>query len=118
MTQQYDYLENVKNDVIDFIKDNAININEIDREELNDQLWVEDSVTGNGSGSYTFNANKAKEYVDDNKDLIREAIDEGFMDRQKTAEWWLDDCYESIDVSLRCYVLSQAIDDAIEELED
>ena len=58
------------------------------------------------------------EYVDDNKDLIREAIDEGFMDRQKTAEWWLDDCYESIDVSLRCYVLSQAIDDAIEELED
>ena len=27
MTQQYDYFENVKNDVIDFIKDNEINVN-------------------------------------------------------------------------------------------
>ena len=70
MTQQYDYFENVKNDVIDFIKDNEINVNEVDREELNEQLWIEDSVTGNGSGSYTFNANKAKEYVDDNKQGI------------------------------------------------
>lgn len=118
MTQQYNYLENVKNDVIDFIETNEININEIDRDELKDRLWVEDSVTGNGSGSYTCDPNEAKGYVDDNKDLIHEAIDEGFMDRQKTAEWWLDDYYESIDVSLRCYVLSQAIDDAIEELED
>lgn len=63
--EKYDYLKAVKEDVANFIS------NEIDptkfedldalREYLNDELFCNDSVTGNGSGSYTFSTWKAEE---------------------------------------------------------
>lgn len=62
----YDYLEAIKADVKDAISDNY-DLNEYrgDREgleeKLNDDLWTNDSVTGNASGSYTFNSYTAKE---------------------------------------------------------
>ena len=31
-------------------------------EELNDEFWCWDSITGNGSGSYTFSTEKAIEF--------------------------------------------------------
>lgn len=74
----YNYLENMVEDVKEYIK-NEIDFSEYEdmdelRESLNDDLWAEDSVTGNGSGSYTFNRAIAKEYVDENKDLVDERI--------------------------------------------
>ena len=53
----YDYRKAVKEDVLQYIKD-EINLEEFDsleelEEKLNDELWTEDSVTGNASGSYT-----------------------------------------------------------------
>jgi len=46
-----------------------------DKEEAYDQLfddmWVNDSVTGNGSGSYTFNRYKAEEYLTHNLGIVR-----------------------------------------------
>ena len=55
----YDYYENVKDDVENYINENkeyfkATDLEELE-EELNEQCWISDSVTGNGSGSYTFN---------------------------------------------------------------
>ena len=66
----YNYLENMVEDVKEYIK-NEIDFSEYEdmdelRESLNDDLWAEDSVTGNGSGSYTFNRAIAKEYVEGN----------------------------------------------------
>ena len=54
----YDYLEAMKSDIIDYVR-NDVNTDEFSsREELEeslyDDLWTVDSVTGNGSGSYTF----------------------------------------------------------------
>ena len=68
----YNYLENMVEDVKEYIK-NEIDFSEYEdmdelREYLNDDLWTEDSVTGNASGSYTFRRETAKEYVDENKD--------------------------------------------------
>ena len=61
----YNYNEAVKNDVLDYIR-NEVNFSEFeDMEELeqslNDDLWTVDSVTGNASGSYTFNRYQAQE---------------------------------------------------------
>lgn len=42
-------------------------------EYLNDEPWAEDSVTGNGSGSYYFSGYRSQEQVLDNMDLLREA---------------------------------------------
>lgn len=74
VTIYYDYYNEVKNDVIDYIKNN-IDLSEFDslvdlQEYLYDELFVEDSVTGNGSGSYTMSNRKAWEYVGDNLDLL------------------------------------------------
>lgn len=60
---KYNYLEAVKEDVKNYI-DNEINFTDFDsleelKEKLNDELWIEDSVTGNASGSYYCNAYKA-----------------------------------------------------------
>lgn len=65
----YNYREAIKSDIREYIKDN-VNTNEFTPDELQEyleeQLWVNDSVTGNASGSYTFNRWEAREYVQDN----------------------------------------------------
>ena len=62
----YNYLEELKSDVRNYIKEVAsdyMDCEDMDelRDSLYDNLWDEDSVTGNGSGSYTCNREKAKE---------------------------------------------------------
>lgn len=114
----YDYYKTVKKDVLKYIEENVdMGITDFDELEnhLTDDLWAEDSVTGNASGSYTFSREEAQKYVEDNKDLVREMCNE-YNCKQKIMENWFDDDYESIDVSLRCYVLNSAISAALEEL--
>ena len=115
----YNYLEELKSDVKNYIKEVAsdyMDCEDIDelRENLYDNLWDEDSVTGNGSGSYTFNREKAKEYVSDNMDLMVEAYKD--LD---SIESLVDDLealdFETIDVTIRCYLLSQALDEVLED---
>ena len=114
----YNYLENMVEDVKEYIK-NEIDFSEYEdmdelRESLNDDLWTEDSVTGNASGSYTFDRATAKEYVDENKDLVNDMMEE-FDCKEKVSNWWIEDDYESIDVSIRCYLLGQAIEKALDD---
>ena len=70
--ERYDYHEAVYDDVVDYIREN-IDFADYDTIEdladhLNDELWISDSVTGNASGSYTFNAWLAEENVCHNLD--------------------------------------------------
>ena len=115
----YNYLEELKSDVKNYINEVAsdyMDCEDMDelRDELYDNLWDEDSVTGNGSGSYTFNREKAKEYVSDNMDLMVEAYKEF-----DSIESLVDDLealdFETIDVTIRCYLLSQALDEVLED---
>lgn len=115
----YDYYVAVKEDILNYIKE-EVDMNNMDLDELKERLYEDlinkDSITGNASGSYTFCQSKAQKYVEENKDLVREMCDE-FGGHQRITDWWLTDDYESIDVSLRCYVLGNAIEMAVEELE-
>ena len=116
----YNYLEAITDDVMEFIK-NEVNLQDYDNEDdfieyLNDTLWTDDSVTGNGSGSYTFNRYKAKEYVIDNMELVAEMADEFGVDNKTLGEKFRDEDWEYFDVSIRCYLLYQAITDAIEKM--
>jgi len=116
--ERYDYRQNVKDDVKTYIKENEIHWTEDDRDDvgqkLNDDLWTEDSVTGNGSGSYTFNTWQAEENVCHNTDLLAEALEEwgqqGENILEKGAEW--------ADVTIRCYLLGECIGTAMDELEE
>lgn len=119
-TTTYNYLEAMKQDVKEYIEENInatdYEIKEDLEEYLNDTLWTEDSVTGNASGSYTFNRATAKKYVDENKDLVNDMMEE-FDCKDKVANWWIENNYEAIDVSIRCYFLGQAISEVLEKIE-
>lgn len=113
--ERYDYFFHVCKDVRNYIEENGIEVNQDNREEieqqLNDDLFVEDSVTGNGSGSYFFNAWKAEEALTHNWDLIAEAIDEfgGNTDVLRQGPG-------AVDVTIRCYLLNQAISAVLDEM--
>lgn len=118
---KYNYQEAIKNDVLQHIRDNYtseeirshLETREGWEEALNDELWNEDSVTGNASGSYTFSTWKAEEYIAHNLDLLREALSE-FGDVSSRA---LEKGAEYCDVTIRCYLLGSAISEALDTLE-
>lgn len=115
----YDYREAMTEDVKEWIKEN-IDLTEWteDREgleqQLNDDLWTEDSITGNASGSYYCNSYKAEESIAHNWDLLNEALDEFGQNNinviEKGAEW--------ADVTIRCYLLESVISDVLDEMEE
>lgn len=116
--EKYNYLENVTNDVKQAILENMNDWNFLDREELeeiaNDNLWADDSVTGNASGSYTCNVWNAEENLCHNMDELEEACNEFGQDIGEAVKQGAEYC----DVTIRCYLLSQAISAAIDELEE
>ena len=109
---RYNYRENITSDIIDYINDN-INLADYDSREdlaeyLGEELWTADSVTGNASGSYTFDRWEAEENLCHNLDLLQEACTEFGSD---PGQMLLDP--ESADVTIRCYLLGECIDSAI-----
>ena len=118
----FNYIEAVTANVIDFIRD-EVNAAEYENREalskfLNDELWLCDNVTGNASGSYTFNAYKAKEFIFSDPDTVSEALREFCVDAETIAEKFLSQDWEYFDVTARCYVLSQAIENALDSIEN
>ena len=121
---KYYYLEAMTEDVKEYIKDNCTTAEQLtaleDREEwentLHDALWVEDSVTGNASGSHTFNRYTAKEYVIENIDILNEAVQEFCIESETVRDKFLNEDWEYFDVCIRCYLLSAAISKAVEEI--
>ena len=121
------YLEQVKADIENYLDnttyfdlENMILENDFEdvddiREYLNDTLWIEDSVTGNASGSYTFNREEAKENVLADMDTVREALTEFCVTAEEIGERFLNEDWEYLDVTARCYVLGQAIEEYLEE---
>lgn len=113
--EKYDYLSAVESDVREYIENNVNfhDYSDLDemKEDLNEKLFVEDSVTGNASGSYTFNTWKAEEYLCHNLDLLAEANEEfgGSSDI-------LSDGAEMCDVTIRCYLLGQAIENVAPDM--
>ena len=112
--EKYDYKEHVSEDVRDYIsnhytreelKSMADNLEDLGK-KLHDEMWTADSVTGNGSGSYTFNAWQAEEFLCHNLDLLQEV---GFMFCED-----LDlNSPEICDVSIRCYLLDDCINEVL-----
>lgn len=119
----YDYREAMTEDVKQWITD-EVNLSDWteDREgleqQLNDDLWTADSVTGNGSGSYTFNRVQASLYVLDNMDLLQEAIEEFATDPATVGDKFISEDWEWFDVTIRCYLLGSIISDVLNEMEE
>ena len=116
--ERYDYYENVLADVKEFINERGIeSVTEENKddlyEELYDDMFVSDSVTGNASGSYTFNTWEAEENLCHNMDLLKEALEEFGCGID-----YLERGAEACDVTIRCYLLSQCLSKALDEMEE
>ena len=122
--EHYNYREQVKADILDYISVtySKAELDGMDRyeleERLNEDLWIEDGVTGNGSGSYTFNRATAKEYVEDNMDLCLDACKEFGVEGADAFEKMCNGDWEYFDVTIRCYLLAECIAAALDELEE
>lgn len=120
--EKYNYKAAMKEDILEYIKENYTQEELLEKledkdafyEELHDDLWVCDSVTGNASGSYTFNTWKSEENLCHNLDLLEEALDEFGGDFEKALAHGAEYC----DVTIRCYLLGGAISEALSELEN
>ena len=113
----YNYMEAIAEDIKEYINNEITLTDFSDRDELeeylNDTLFVHDSVTGNASGSYTCNTYQAEEYICHNLDLLAEAMEEFGCEEnvlKKGAEW--------CDVTIRCYLLGQAIAEVLDDMEE
>ena len=114
---RYDYRQAVKNDVKQYIKDRLdreeikdLEYNMNRRQDLYDEIFVSDDVTGNASGSYFCNAYKAEECLCHNLDLLADATEEfGGVDALREGA-------EACDVTIRCYMLARVFDEAVDEL--
>ena len=117
---EYNYLEAMIEDVKEYLRNEA----EYDQEDLfynrsyleeklHDELWCDDSVTGNASGSYTFSTWKAEEYLCHNYDELADACEEFVQDIGEAVKRGAEFC----DVTIRCYLLGRAISEALDEIE-
>lgn len=119
----YDYETAVREDVQQAIEENYTEDEIIQhlaedrdgwQDELYDDLWVDDNVTGNASGSYTFNSYEAEQNIAGNWGLLSEALDEfgesGADAIGNGAEW--------CDVTIRCYLLGGALSSVLDEYEE
>jgi len=123
---KYDYRNAMANDIINYILYNCpeylSEINQPDelREKLWEELWAEDSITGNG-GNYYDTEEKCFEYISGDIDLVYEAAREFCIDDNinKIIERYTNKTLgRYLDCTTRCYILSSAIDLALERIKE
>ena len=127
----YNYEEAVRSDIKDYILENydRNDLADFDDEDdfkdyLIDILVGEDSITGNASGSYYCNSYKAREALNGNMDLLRDACEELDLSNEEVGKRFLDGDFEYFDYIVRCYiatcpkVIENVVDELLEENND
>lgn len=106
----YDYKEAVKDDIIEALNEyKDCDCFERDFDKMYELLWMEDSVTGNASGSYTFSRWQAEENLCHNRYLLKDALDYFGYDTILEES-------ESCDVIIRCYLLGELLDEVLQNI--
>lgn len=115
----YNYLEEMKKDVLAYLEENCGEYEWLDREEveesLNNDLWDKDEITGNGGDFYFCTTEEAKEAVQDNISLAIESLREFCVPMETIGEKFLQEEWGYFDATIRCYLLGTAIAEALGE---
>ena len=119
----YSYKDQIREDVKDWIENNEEQIDGLDRSEayefIYESCWVDDSVTGNASGSYTFSRWKARQNFfndEDSDEYIYQMNQDGFMSAEEVGHCIETSNWERLDVCIRCWLLSDAVSDALDDM--
>ena len=107
---KYNYFEEMKEDVREYLQ----NTDERDFQTLYDDMFINDSITGNASGSYTFSTWQAEENIAHNQNILKEALEEFGGDYGEALEKGAEFC----DVTIRCYLLGEVLGEVLEEIEN
>ena len=120
MSQQYNYRIEMKQDILDYINSNITLEDWEFRDDLEDylynELWADDSITGNGSNYYSleFICNNCLAY---NLELIIEACEEFGIDMKILLQHYHDgDLARHLDCAIRCYLLGEVIHNVLDEI--
>ena len=121
----YSYKEQVRADVKEWIEDNKDQIEGLNRHDafdiVYDSCWIDDSVTGNASGSYTFSRYEARENFfgdSDSEEYLEHMCDDGFADSVQIGKKLIASDYEWLDVSIRCWLLCDAVSYVLDKYYD
>lgn len=116
--KKYDYYLEVTNDIENWMEWNEFDLSQFeDREEaaeyLNDILWTEDEITGNGSQFYA-NEEECEEYLCHNISLIIEACENFAVNYLELHKYYVQETLaRCLDCTIRCYILPEAIEKAL-----
>lgn len=115
----YNYESEVRNDVISYgnewLSYNNETVTEDNIDEIRDRLYeamrISDCVTGDGSGSYTFDYWVAEENLCHNMNLFLEAAKEFGSDIASL----MKEGAEVMDVTIRCYLFPRFLNEFLDE---
>ena len=116
------YFDAVYEDVKEYLEENMYLFDRFPRNDdlisyLNDELWDDDYVTGNGgNGCYTKTTDEAQGYVLDDSETVKAALHEFSVPADEVIDHFFDNEWDFFDVSARCYVLNRAITACVGDL--
>lgn len=111
-----DYFNDVLYDAIEQMDNMDIN-DQTDFDDVFDEIYNNDSVTGNMSGSYTFNREQASENVSDaiwNRDIVTLLHCHNVI----VDDYLKEDDPEGLDVCIRCAMLDAIYEELKDHFED
>ena len=116
----YDYRTEMKQDILDYINRN-ITLDDWEfrtdlEDDLYNELWADDSITGNGGNYYSleFICSNCLAY---NLELIMEACEEFCIDMKTLLQHYHDgDLARYLDCAIRCYLLGEVLHTVLNEI--
>lgn len=123
---KYDYRKAICKDIKTWLENNKeqigwqtenISTDKDMAEWLNEQLWGEDDITGNGLDFYD-TEEKCQEYVASNLTLYFEAANEFCDFPNDGTPWVYKNPAQHMDCTIRCYLLNECIWRVIDETAD
>ncbi len=119
--EKYDYRTALVNDIKEYIKDNPQEwADPLETDDIFDHwyniLWTEDCVTGNGYNWYA-TEEECEEFISSNVDLGFKVLEEFGVDMKTLYNAATENrAARYVDCTIRCYLLGECLEQALEEL--
>ena len=120
--EKYNYLEELIDDILIWLDSEPYEFADFEskeelREHLFDELWPEDTITGNGQCYYA-SEKECEEFLCHNIDLLHETIEAFDITAEDFYEHFKDhNLCRYLDCSIRCYLFSEALERVMDTLE-
>ena len=110
---KYDYMVALREDIKEALFGYEKDWRTMSFDEMRDNLFYDDYVTGAATGSYTMSRETAKNYVMDNLELCDEAF-KYYDDISSAWEYFVNEDFERMDMTIRCYLLPFALEEVLQ----